>query len=208
MVADVPGNDPARDLSSISWLADSPLFIDAQQISAFYDAVVGPAFRTVQLQFSADKNEETEKAAGARLGAKLAPLFGWLSVDSDIEARRATRKGRREGRGVVLEPIQSATRQLVELSLHYLASQPDRICYVGQGSPLPGPDVIAASPRMVAFVDASPGTMFLPQAAELDDGRAETFFEPLAEKLNPAGGTMPAPYPQNTATGGRPTSAR
>src|SRR5712692_6388688 len=101
MVADVPGNDPARDLSSISWLADSPLFIDAQQISAFYDAVVGPAFRTVQLQFSADKNEETEKAAGARLGAKLAPLFGWLSVDSDIEARRATRKGRREGRGVV-----------------------------------------------------------------------------------------------------------
>ena len=100
----------------------------------------------------------------------------------------------------MLEPIHSATRRLVQLSLHYLASQPDRICYVGQGSPLPGPDVIAASPRMIAFVDAAPGTMFLPQAAELNDGRVETFFEPLAEKLNPTGGTLPAPYPQNTAT--------
>ena len=37
----------------LSWLADSPVFIDAQQVGAFYDAVVGPAFGTVELQVSA-----------------------------------------------------------------------------------------------------------------------------------------------------------
>ena len=37
----------------LSWLADSPMFIDGQQIGAFYDAVVGPAFRTVELQITA-----------------------------------------------------------------------------------------------------------------------------------------------------------
>jgi len=40
-----PSNEP-----DLSWLADSPMFIDSQQIEAFYDAVVGPAFRTVELQ--------------------------------------------------------------------------------------------------------------------------------------------------------------
>jgi len=42
----VSANDSVPDLS---WLADSPMFIDGQQIGAFYDAVVGPAFRTVEL---------------------------------------------------------------------------------------------------------------------------------------------------------------
>jgi hypothetical protein len=36
-----PSNEP-----DLSWLADSPMFIDGQQIGAFYDAVVGPAFRS------------------------------------------------------------------------------------------------------------------------------------------------------------------
>lgn len=37
----------------LSWLADAPVFIDGQQIGAFYDAVVGREFRAVQLQLSA-----------------------------------------------------------------------------------------------------------------------------------------------------------
>ena len=38
-----------------------------------------------------------------------------------------------------------------------------------------------ASPRMIAFVDACAGSRFLPQAAELNDGRVVTFFDPLIE---------------------------
>jgi hypothetical protein len=63
---------------------------------------------------------------------------------------------RQEGSNIIVQPIQSAARELVELSLHYLVNQPHRICTVGQESPLPGPDSIAASPRMIAFVDAGP----------------------------------------------------
>lgn len=44
----------------LSWLADSPMFIDREQIGAFYDAVVGPAFRTVELQISAERTSQVE----------------------------------------------------------------------------------------------------------------------------------------------------
>jgi hypothetical protein len=53
---------------------------------------------------------------------------------------------------------------------------------------------------MIAFVDAAPGTQFLPQAAELNDGRVVTFFDPLIEKLKHDGEAPPAPYPDDVAT--------
>jgi hypothetical protein len=138
-----PSNEP-----DLSWLADSPMFIDSQQIGAFYDAVVGPAFRTVELQISAERTGQVETSVTARLGAKLTALFPWLRVDADTEGRRTTTKGRQEGENIVLQPAESATRQLVELSLHYLVNQHDRIRLVGNGSGLPDRDAIGASPRM------------------------------------------------------------
>ena len=103
------------------------MLIDSQQIGAFYDAVVGPAFRTVELQISAERTGQVETSITARLGAKLTALFPWLRVDADTEGRRTTTKGRQEGENIVLQPVESATRQLVELSLHYLVNQHDRI---------------------------------------------------------------------------------
>jgi hypothetical protein len=191
--------DPSSE-PDLSWLADSPMFIDRQQIGAFYDAVVGPAFRTVELQISAQRTGQVETSATARLGAKLTALFPWLRVDADAEVGRTTTKGRQEGENIVLQPVESATRQLVELSLHYLVNQHDRIRLVGNGSGLPDHNALAASPRMIAFVDACAGSRFLPQAAELNDGRVVTFFGPLIEKLKQDGGTLPVPYPDNTAT--------
>ena len=98
-------------------------------------------------------------------GPQTTALFPWLKLNADVDAGRVTTSGRQEGNNIILQPVESAARQLVELSLHYLVNQPGRICVVGQGFPLPGSDVIAASPRMIAFVDAGPGTRFLPQAA-------------------------------------------
>jgi hypothetical protein len=57
---DAPVSDNIPDLS---WLADAPVFIDGQQLGAFYDAVVGPAFRTVELQISTSQAEQREKSA-------------------------------------------------------------------------------------------------------------------------------------------------
>ena len=190
----------SASMPDLSWLADSPVFIDSQQINAFYDAVVGPGFRTVEMQISAGRSGQLEKSAGIRLGAGLPALFPWLKLNADVDARRVATSGRQQGSNIILQPVESAARQLVELSLHYLVNQPGRICLVGQESPLPSSDAIAASPRMIAFVDAGPGTRFLPQAAELNDGRVVRFFGPLVETLKRDGGTLPVGYPDSTLT--------
>ncbi len=123
---------PASDgTSDLSWLADSPVFIDTQQISAFYDAVVGPAFRTVELQISAGRTGQLEKSFGGRLSAGLPALFPWLKLDAEVDAGRVSTRSRQEGSNIILQPVESAARELVELSIHYLVNQPDRICVVG-----------------------------------------------------------------------------
>lgn len=176
------------------------MFIDGQQIGAFYDAVVGPAFRTVELQISAGRTLQAEKTAGGRTTAGLSALFPWLQAEAEVEASRTTVRGKQDGQSIVLQPVESAARQLVQLSLHYLVNQPAHICVADQQTPLPDAAAIGASPRMVAFVDVPPGTRFLPQAAELNDGRVVTFFSPLIEKLQRDGGTLPGAYPHSTAT--------
>jgi hypothetical protein len=117
-----------------------------------------------------------------------------------VEAGRTAVQGRQDGQSITLQPIDSAARQLVQLSLHYVVNQPTRICVVDQDDPLPAAGAIASSPRMIAFVDVPPGTRFLPQAAELNDGRVVTFFSPLIEKLQRDGGIRPVAYPESTAT--------
>jgi hypothetical protein len=79
-------------------------------------------------------------------------------------------------------------------------NQPERICVVGQDNSLPGAQAIAAGPRMIAFIGIPPGTRFLPQAAELNDGRVVTFFSPLIEKLKRDGGNLPVGYQESTVT--------
>lgn len=191
----MPGND-----LDLSWLADAPVFIDSQQVGAFYDAVVGPAFKTVQLQVSAGRNEQSGKSAGASLSAGLPALFPWLKADVNVNASGSKTRGRQEGQSIVLEPVENATRQLVQLCLHYVVNQEDRIRLVSSGAEIPHPEDISASPRMIAFVDVPPHTMFLPQAAELDSGRVVTFFDPLVKALHQDGGTSPVAYPHSTAT--------
>lgn len=115
------------------------------------------------------------RPTGFRLGAGLPSLFPWLKLDAGVDTGRVATHGHHEGSNIVLQPVESAARQLVELSLHYLVNQPGRNCVVGRDSLLPNSEAIAASPRMIAFVDAGPGTRFLPQAAELNGGRVVTF---------------------------------
>jgi hypothetical protein len=186
----VPVTDGVPDLS---WLADSPVFIDDQQVGAFYDAVVGPAFRTVGLQVTASWAEQSEKSTAGHLNAGLSALFPWLKVDAGMAARKAATRTRQDGQSITVQPVDSAARQLVQLSLHYLVNQPERICIVNQNIPFPGAEAIA-------FVDVPAGTRFLPQATELNDGRVVTFFSPLIEKLKRDGGTLPVAYPESTTT--------
>jgi len=128
---------PTSGRPDLSWLADAPVFIDSQQIGAFYDAVVGPAFKTVQLQVTASQTEQLEKSSGGSLSAGLPALFPWLRGDASVTAQRTRSRSRQEDRALVLAPVETAARQLVQLSLHYLVNQEDRICAVAQGTRLP-----------------------------------------------------------------------
>lgn len=191
----VSGSEP-----DLSWLADAPVFIDGQQIGAFYDAVVGHRFRAVQLQLSAGQTEQLERSAGGSVNAGSSALFSWLKFDIGAEARRTRSQGRQKGQSVVLEPVESPSMRLVQLTLHYMRSQPGRICVVTRGTEVPGQEEISVSPRMLAFVDVPPETMFLPQAAELDSGRVVTFFSELTGKLRQDQDSRPPVYPATVAT--------
>jgi hypothetical protein len=74
----------------LPWLADAPLFIDGQQIGAFYDAVVGRGFRAVQLQLSAGQAEQLERSAGGRVNAGSSALFGH---DAPLQLRNEVQLG-------------------------------------------------------------------------------------------------------------------
>jgi hypothetical protein len=190
----------SESMSGLPWLADAPVFIDSHQIDAFFDAVIGPAFKTVQLELSAGQTQQLEKSAGITLNAGLTTLFPWLKMGADLDVGRTRAKGRQESQNIILQPIESAARRLVQLSLHYLINQPERIRMVVSEGEIPSSEKISESPRMLAFVDVPPGAMFLPQAAELNDGRVITFFGPLIEKLKRDDGTLPAAYPESTTT--------
>jgi len=120
----------ADSMPDLSWLADSPVFIDGQQVGAFYDAVVGPAFRAVELQVTAGWAQQLEKSAAGHLSAGLSALFPWLKADVGVDAGKAVTLAGQDGQTVTLQPVDSAARQLVQLSLHYLVNQPQRICAV------------------------------------------------------------------------------
>ena len=182
----------------IPWLADAPLFIDRQQVSVFYDAVLRPRFRTVQMSIEHSETNELTGRFGANLAAKLPSWFPWLAGGFGVEGEVEKKKGETDGHTVTLESIDSPGRQLVELSLHYLASQPMRIWFE-EGAPwtFPDRDKVLESPRMFAVLDFPPKTKFMPMAAELNDGRVITFFDPLVDQLKTDGGTLPVQYPDD-----------
>ena len=76
------------------------MFIDGQQIGAFYDAVVGPAFRTVELQISADRTGQVETSVTGHLDAGLSALFPWLKAEAGMEARKAATQIRQDGQSI------------------------------------------------------------------------------------------------------------
>ena len=194
----VNSSHEALEASWIPWLADAPLFIDQQQVGVFYDAVLRPPFRTVEMEVARDRTEELKKRFGANVGAKLPFWFPWLSGEVGVEGGVEKTSGRTDTRKVTLEPIESPGRQLVELSLHYLENQAKRIWFPkGETWTLPAESEIIDSPRILAFLDFPPVTAFLPMAAELNDGRVVTFFGPLVESLKHDGGMLPVRYPDD-----------
>ena len=61
-----------HDITKLGWLADAPLFIDTQQVAAFYDAVVRPEAEEKKITLSLKSLESST----IRMSGFLSDILG------------------------------------------------------------------------------------------------------------------------------------
>jgi hypothetical protein len=197
------------------WLADSPLFIDEDQVSRFYDAVVRPESNagTTTLQIT----EETIKQIKANLGieaslsttellAAIAHVFAFVKpeIKASAEGEGQLQTSKENSATYEFHPISTPQRQLVHLALHYFVNLPDRVFFLSKPSSehWRKPETISKVPRELVFLNLpgqdeaiqsnAPETKIIPTAAEFASGKVVTFFD----KLEKESGEKPPIYPE------------
>src|SRR5579859_2666455 len=177
----------AGDITKLGWLADAPLFIDAPQVLAFYDAVVRPeadqkkitlSLKSLESQKTTTEGELTSEVSIAKWITTIFPFLD-ASVGGKVGASTETAHGKEESREVELQPINSPQRQLVQLALHYIVNLPTRIRIVSDPLDSTWSDAKFARglPRAVVFLDFPPNSVFIPMAAELGTGKVVLIHE-------------------------------
>ncbi len=207
--------------SNIAWLADAPLFIDADHISRFYDAIVSPETETGEtvIEITEDKINalkgklalEASVTVGDLIG-KFANLLPGLDIKAAGEGNVERQTSSIEKNRVTLHPIKTPQRQLVQLSMHYLLNHPSRIYLVNNASEREwrSPVSVAEVPRQLTFLNLPsqaqaqeknlPETKLVPTAAEFEDGKIELIYNTLKGR----DGSEPPSYPDK----GRPDELR
>jgi hypothetical protein len=195
--------------ANLGWLADAPLFIDTDRVESFYNAVVSPQYKQEAITLRVEqKNTDRIKtnlgvSGELNLGA-LGQLFtGFLpSAKAAAEAKRETEEfaSKDEFKEIKLQPINTPQSQLVQLTLHYLINQPERLFIIDDLSEPSKwsdeesskgfwrhPQTISKVPRQLVFLDL-PGreeahrqgvlqTKLIPITVEFDDGEVEFLYE-------------------------------
>lgn len=174
------------------WLADAPLFIDADRVNDFYDAVVRPYMR--QRTVVSEQSNKQAMDLKAELGISgevdsgqfIKFLSGWLpqfkmSADGNLSGGGNYESSK--GDTVTWEVIETPQRQLEQLCLHYAVFQHDRMCVSTPA--LKNPDWekqswISAVPRGLVLLDLPPGTKMLPTFVELADEKPKKLVDDLA----------------------------
>jgi hypothetical protein len=212
------------EATQLNWLADAPLFIDAEQVGRFYDAVVRPHSRLVEWSqtnlTSTTRKFEASGSAGGKLD--VAEILGGLGVGTLLSGLATAEaslagKGTYEGedddtRSWKYVPIETPQRQLLALTAFYASQHWNRIFLVGDPSSPQwrAPSSISAVPRSLVFLDL-PGTesppnatgwvtMLIPTAAEFGNGK----IVPLYPELKREGGEEPPTYPERAPGGDLP----
>lgn len=197
---------------SLLWLFDAPLFIDDINVGRFYDAVARPEAQPGKTTVAISK-QQIQKIAG-ELGLSgeigLGTLTQFLSyfVNPKVSAaakgsaERSSQKG--ETHTIELNPISNPERQLVQLTLHYILNQRNRLFLIEKpaSEEWREPDTIQRVPRALAFLNLPgaseahhfglPETKIIPTAAEFEDGKIELIYEKLVNKE----GEKAPPYPE------------
>ena len=200
--------------SQLYWLTDAPLFIDADQVGRFYDAVARP--QTVGEGTKIEITDETVKDLKGKMGleasattqtlaAALAPILAFvapsLKLSGEVEGSRSSTQGK-----VVsydLKEVETPQSQLEALALFYLTRYSKRVFFVDK----PGdaswrdPKSILSVPRSLVFLnlpsreeakdDLRP-TKLIPTVAEFQDGAIELIYPRLLAK----NGERPPDYPE------------
>ena len=117
--ADAVAAADVEDLpKELLWLFDAPLFIDGQQVDAFYDAVLRPDYEGTALTLS------NSVVKGATVGGQASVgVMPWLSASASAEASRS----RSVGQESTLTPISNSYRHLLALTIHYATRQSARL---------------------------------------------------------------------------------
>jgi hypothetical protein len=187
------------------WLLDAPLFIDEQQVEAFYDAIIRPDYEGASLTLSSSISFDTKVGADLTVGAAI-PWFGKAEVTASAEAAA----GRDRGRDVTLTPISNAYRHLLALAIHYATATPGRLVLARPAdghvfdaaekdlaTSWMGADYVGAVPRALVFLDLLPDSRFVPAALELTDGEVRVIADSLGQTLAGKGARE---YPGSRAT--------
>jgi hypothetical protein len=196
------------NLRPLAWLADAPLFLDTEQVTAFYDATIKPEFDTGVITISQAKLKGSKTSAEGgvsgeiSIAAWLKTIFPFLDAKASINGKvaRETSKSEEETDTIELHPIRTPQRQLVQLALHYATNLQRRLVYsTGQAEePWLVPSFAKELPRALIFLDLPPSTTVIPTAAELNEGRVVTFYDKLVPALSHRSKTLPNDYPPDT----------
>jgi hypothetical protein len=180
-----------KDITSLAWLADAPLFLDSQQVTAFYDAVVLPETQEGKITLSTKSLESatTTSKDGKTVGLEIGGLLKFFSLKGAISTEKGfgSVSSGEAGKTIELHPVSTPHRQLLHLALHYALEIPERLLIVSK------PDInewresawISAVPRGLVFVDFPPGSKFIPVAAELSGGKVSLYYDRTKEGAPP-----------------------
>jgi hypothetical protein len=194
------------NVEGLTWLADAPMFIDKEQVEAFYDAIVRPETKSGAVQTTRTVVNELKGklTVGAEAGVKppkLFQLFPFLNAELKVSGGAEGEAGHTDQtvRQAEYLPIDTPQRQLVRLALHYFTEWPDRTVLVTEtGYPGEGwwdPSFVRETPRALVYIDFPAKTVFIPAAAEVANGKVVVLYTVVAKKYSKGPGDDPPEYP-------------
>jgi hypothetical protein len=213
-MATVDGREVA--LKRLWWLADSPLFIDEQLVTGFYDAVVRPEFE-LQGKTIGEISERTRSlllggTAEASLGLPsfLSVLGPKAKVTGKLERNAIqSKKGSEE---FEWKTVSTPGRKLEDLVAVYVGEQrfQDRLlfleCPKSEINTLAGANLDFATfseannsfPRSLVFLEVKPGAIIIPTMCEFSGGGLEPLYEGLIKQLWSSDSGAPS-YPSESS---------
>lgn len=186
----MPDSPAAR---ALAWLADAPMFIDGEQVTALYNAVAKPEHETEKITLSMEKLGAFEGKGKVGVEGKVGlakwikTIFPFLDAEAkvSVEGEVSGKREKKEGSEIELRPIETPQRQLVQLALHYFVNLPFRTRVVEKITDDGWLEdaFVGGLPRGLVFVEFSEETPFVPMAVEVDQGTVQVVYKDLMDSL-------------------------